>query len=147
MKVPSPTLQAIATRHVYRYEDEFLYTFKRLSTQRSFKTIKKTAEKIWEKYHQGTRTLPTIEFGTGDRSLGRPLSFTLDRRYIELAPKQRDLLTLIHELVHALGADYHDMQFVNLYYKILKEYLPSYIHDAVHLELVVRHRDLLRPYK
>jgi hypothetical protein len=138
--------KSIGTNHVYRYEENVLYNIKRLAQQRSIGTLINIARKIWDKFYKGSRKMPTIRFGKGDTSLGYPLSYTEGYSLIELAPGQQDILTLIHELVHAIGPSLHGPSFTKLYYEILKDYLPKAVQKEVYDELVLRHGEKLKPY-
>ena len=136
----------VGTRHVYDYEHNVLSEIKRLAQPRDLNILTNLANKIWAQHYNGKRKIPTIRFGPGDMSHGYPLSYTLGYSLIELAPGQRDILTLIHELVHAIGPALHGASFTKKYYEILKDYLPAKVQDAVYNELVLRHGDLLKPY-
>jgi len=74
----------------------------------------------------GKYLIPEIRFGKGiyhTQARGKNFYYSwCDRQTIELAPTQRDMITLIHEMVHALGYDYHDSRFVGKYIYLLKKY-------------------------
>jgi len=136
----------IATRHVYGYEKKYLMTIQSLSDQRSLSYLTHLANKIWKKHYGGKRNLPIIRFGPGNKDLGYPLSYTLGYSLIELAPNQRDILTLIHELVHAIGPRLHTMNFTKTYYNILVNYIPKELHAGIEDVLIRKHKKLLSPY-
>lgn len=138
----------IATKHIYKYEDAYLATLNRLSKQRDLQWLTKEANKIWDKYYRGTRKRPlaTIRFGPGNMELKKPMSYAYGYNLIELAPGQRDLMTLIHELAHMLGYALHSVGFAKAYYNILKDYLPDSVKPKVYDELVVKHHALLKPH-
>lgn len=146
LRTRSRIRKGIGTKHVYSYEVNVLYEIKRLAQQRSLRTLTNIANKIWAKHYKGKRRVPTIRFGKGDTSLGYPLSYTEGYSLIELAPGQQDILTLIHELVHAIGPSLHGTNFTKLYYEMLKDYLPEKVRDEVYQELVLRHGQKLKPY-
>jgi hypothetical protein len=61
--------------------------------------------------------MPTIKFGKGVDGY----SWYQDG-HIELAPGQRDRLTLAHELTHAMGYGLHNGPFIKQYFKLLTKY-------------------------
>ena len=137
----------IGTRHVYGYEKKYLSTIEALAKQRSLSELLPIANTVWEEHYHGQRRIPEIRFGPGTKELGYPLSYTLGYSLIELAPGQRDILTLIHELVHAIGPSLHGINFTRVYYNILKNYLPSdEVRDEVRNVLITKHEKLLSPY-
>lgn len=58
---------------------------------------------------------PKIVAHKGTYYNGRYLSYQCDDG-IFLARNQREYLTLVHELVHFMGYDYHDKEFVKVYF-------------------------------
>lgn len=124
MKKRDPIVRMLETRKLYKMEEE-LYTyqpFNRLTKQLSLPTLKRLAKNIWME-ECPSRKIPTIQFGKGTLHVGRYYSWC-DGETIELAPTQQDKLTLIHELVHAMGYDDHDTRFVRRYRQLLKKYAP-----------------------
>jgi len=114
----------VNTRRLYKLE-ETLYTnkdFVRVTEQKSLLALKRLANKIWREERCKT-DMPVIRFGSGTPHNGHKYSWC-DGKTIELAPRQRDVLTLIHELVHAMGYDDHDDAFVARQRSLLKKYAP-----------------------
>jgi hypothetical protein len=114
----------VDTRRLYKLEND-LYGNRRYSflvRQRSEKFIVELAKIIW-KGERKNKKMPIVRFGKGTPHMNLMYSWC-DGTTIELAPTQRDVLTLIHELVHALGYDYHDENFVCRYRKLLLKYTP-----------------------
>jgi hypothetical protein len=136
--------RGVMTRRVYGYEDSYLSTIKKLNQQRDLNSLLRFAKKIWTKHYAGNRKLPEVRFGPGTRELGYPLSYTVGYSLIELAPGQRNILTLVHELVHAIGPSEHGTNFVRLYYQVLAQYLPAKVREQVYQYLVKEHAALMR---
>lgn len=114
--------QMVDTRKLYKAE-ALLYgqrPFSELTKQRSLAYLRNLAENIWKQEKYITK-LPNIRFGRGTNHLQEMYSWC-DGDTIELAPTQRDVLTLVHELVHAIGFDYHDKKFVQLQTYLLQKY-------------------------
>lgn len=112
----------VETRRLYKLEGE-LYTkrkFRAITKQQPELVLKNLAQKIW-KQEGYQKKLPNIRFGKGIMH-GTMYYSWCDGETIELAPKQRDVLTLIHELVHAMGYDYHDKPFVMKELLLLTKY-------------------------
>ena len=147
LKKRARTRAGVATRHVYGYENTYLSTFNRLNQQRDLPSLTKLADKIWAKYYTGKRKRANIRFGPGTRELGGvPMSYAEGYDTIELAPGQRDILTLIHELAHMMGPSLHGLSFTKAYYSILKDFLPASVRQQVYDELVTRHSTILKPH-
>ena len=64
--------------------------------------------------------MPLIRFGKGLQKYS-----WCDGEILELAPTQRDILTLVHELVHAIGYDDHDKNFARKELVLLEKYTPT----------------------
>ncbi len=112
----------IETRELYNFEDTVLIHDIDLNKQRSYRFLIKEATKIWKQ--SGTKKkLPNIVFGKGTMFNGRPLSYCIGFSYIELCPGQRDILTLLHELVHAMGPVNHGKTFRKRYFDLLYKYI------------------------
>lgn len=120
--------EMVNTRRLYKFEGEFfnLPAYKYLSVQLSLTTIRNIAKLIWHEESDGRYLIPEVRFGKGlyhGTAKGQKYYYSwCDRVTIELAPTQRDILTLIHEMVHALGFDYHDSRFVGKYIELLTKY-------------------------
>ncbi len=117
--------EMVNTRKLYRLETT-LYrrrAFRGITQQRNLPMLRRLAKFIWKKERRSLNTIPTIRFGKGTLHCGKRYSWC-DGKTIELAPGQRDILTLIHELVHAMGYDFHDKYFVDRQRKLLIRYSP-----------------------
>lgn len=136
--------RGVMTKRVYGYEDSYLSTIKKLGKQRDLGSLMRFANKIWSEHYTGNRKLPEIRFGPGTREYGYPLSYTEGFSLIELAPGQRNSLTLTHELIHAIGPSEHGANFVRLYYQVLEKYLPLKVRKQVYQYLVKEHSSLMR---
>lgn len=108
----------VETKRVYKLE-ETLYTntqFNKITKQRPITYLIKFAQNLWNKEHYNHQ-LPVIRFGKGIQQY----SWT-DGKIIELSKSQRDILTLIHEIVHTLGFDYHNHRFLNKELELIEKY-------------------------
>ena len=120
--------EMVNTRRLYKFEGDFfnLPAYKYLSVQLSLTTIRNIAKLIWHEESDGRFLIPEVRFGKGlyhGTARGKKYYYSwCDRQTIELAPTQRDLMTLIHEMIHALGYDYHDSRFVERYINLLHKY-------------------------
>ena len=120
--------EMVKTRRLYKFEEDFFHysPYRYVYVQLGVKTLRNIATVIWESENQKREDLPLIRFGKGlyegtDKAEHYHYSWC-DGEVIELAPTQRDLLTLIHELVHAMGYDHHDSNFVGKYIEMLNRY-------------------------
>ncbi len=122
MPKTNPYKQAVNTRMLYKFEDVFFDKkhYKYLSKQTSLKKLKQLAEHVWAT-EKITIPLPTIQFGKGILFANQHVSFC-NGEVIELAPTQRDTVTLLHELAHAAGNYLHNHKFVDTYVKFLVKY-------------------------
>lgn len=118
----NPHKQAVNTRMLYTFETEFFNQkqYKHLLKQRSKKSLIEIAEAVWKKEGKGY-PIPEIRFGKGVNHRGDYVSWC-NGPIIELAPDQRDLITLLHELAHAKGNYLHNHKFVGTYIKFLTRY-------------------------
>jgi hypothetical protein len=108
----------IQTRNMYRFEDVyFLRT--NFVVQRSIKILQKKMKQIWKKYKDSD--FPILFESKGVLYCGKWMSYNAANE-IHLAPGQRDYLTLVHEMCHAMGCDNHDKKFVDLEFDILEEF-------------------------
>lgn len=116
----------VQTRRLYDLESK-LYNepeFKPLSKQRSHLALTRLLKKIWRS-EKVPYPFPEFTFGEGIVEKGNEYSWCSgDGSYIEMAPNQRDYLTAIHELVHAMGFDYHDEDFLTMHVYLLSKYTP-----------------------
>jgi len=119
--------QMVDTRRVYLLETKMYYDqqFEFITRQRSLDYLKRYARKIW-KGEKCKKPLPLIRFGKGMQRYS-----WCDGETLELAPTQRDILTLVHELVHAIGYDDHDKNFAAKEMILLDKYTPVKM-DVLH---------------
>lgn len=112
----------INTRTLYKFEYEFFSKkeYRHLLKRLTLKKLTAIAKHVWIK-ERISHTMPTIRFGKGVYHGGRTASWC-DGVTIELTPDQREISTLLHELVHAAGHGYHNAKFVNTYVKYLTKY-------------------------
>jgi hypothetical protein len=117
----------VDTKRVYGLETDMYYDkrFEFITRQRSLDYLKRYARKIW-KEEGYTKKMPTIRFGKGMQKYS-----WCDGEILELAPAQRDILTLVHELVHAIGYDDHDKNFAMKELVLLANYTPVHV-GALH---------------
>lgn len=124
--------EMVATRRLYKLE-ESLYSrreFKRITKRRSLPALRKLAYHIWTS--EGIKSqVPHVTFGEGIVHGDEWFSWC-DGDTIELTPHQRDILTLIHELTHAMGYGPHTEKFVSMYVDLLVKYSP--INEQIILE-------------
>lgn len=100
------------TVRLYSFEDKSP-SILHLKKDLSMKVLRRYASKIWKVYG-GRKPLPTIVAGEGVWYMGHMYSFCQEINgviRIELSRGQRSIITLVHELVHALGYDEHDRRF------------------------------------
>ena len=120
--------EMVNTRRLYKFEGEFfnLPPFRYMSVQLNLTTLRNIGKIIWNQENSTWFSIPEIRFGKGlYHGTARGVKYYYswcDRQTIELAPTQRDILTLIHEMVHALGYGYHDSRFVGQYIHMLTKY-------------------------
>lgn len=114
--------EMVNTRKVYAAEALMYeqWEFDELTKQRSLTYLRRLANRIW-KGEKCKVSMPEIRFGSGI-SHGDSQYSWCDGETIELVPTQQDILTLIHELVHAIGCDYHNREFVEIQTYLLKKY-------------------------
>lgn len=112
----------VATRRLYKLE-ESLYSrreFKNIVKKRSLPALRKLTYVIWKKERM-KGPVPCVQFGGGIPH-GDELFSWCDGETIELSPTQRDILTLLHEITHAMGYGYHNREFVDRYLDLLVKY-------------------------
>jgi len=112
--------QMIDTRRVYALETKMYYDrkFDYITKQRSLNFLVKYAQRIWKGENRKT-PLPLIRFGKGLQGFS-----WCDGKILELCPYQQDVVTLVHELVHAMGYDDHDKKFARKELMLLDKYTP-----------------------
>lgn len=110
----SQVKQMLDTRRLYKFETMF---FKKhpLGKLQSIKKLKTIGHKILKEYK---KSIP-IKAGNGTFYNGRFLSYYHPDEGIVLARNERNIVTLLHEITHACGHDYHNRRFVDFYFKFL----------------------------
>lgn len=106
----------IQTRNLYRFENVYFLGMD-IVVQRSMKDLQKKMEQIWKKYKDSD--FPILFESEGTLYCGKWMSYNMENE-IHLAPGERDYLTLVHEMCHAMGRDYHGKNFVDLEFDILE---------------------------
>jgi len=112
--------RGVDTRRLYKFEADYFWGTA-ASKVLSMSTLRALASKIWKKYGKG-KPEPKIVAGKGTKHGGAWFSYS-QGDYIQLSRNQRNFLVLIHELIHSMGYDEHDVKFVEIYLKLLIEYL------------------------
>ena len=111
--------KAIETRRLYKFEgDWFKRTF--FSKSRKIEYLRSEAIYIWRKM-KFTKPMPNIKAGKGTWFGGYWYSYYSVSEGIVLSRSQRNIVTLVHEIVHHLGHNEHDRNFVRQYFKIFKK--------------------------
>lgn len=142
----NPHKQAVHSRNLYDFEDDFFgqKQYKYLLKQQSYKKLLTLAEEVWKNEGNGY-PLPEIRFGKGVNHRGDYVSWC-NGPVIELAPEQRDVITLLHELAHAVGNPLHNHRFVGTYIKFLIDYAKIPIEDII--PYMIQHKvDIPKAYK
>ena len=107
--------QAYQTRNIYKFEQK-AFKFHEFGDMRSINELRKIAKKIWNHSNRRKNRELEIVCGKGSKYNGRYLSYCQElsrsKTRIVLARNQRDIVTLIHEIVHAQGYDNHCKRFV-----------------------------------
>ena len=106
----------IQTRNLYRFENVYFLGMD-IVVQRSMKHLQKKMEQIWKEYKDSD--FPILFESEGTLYCGKWMSYNMENE-IHLAPGERDYLTLVHEMCHAMGRDYHGKNFVDLEFDILE---------------------------
>ena len=106
----------IQTRNLYRFENVYFLGMD-IVVQRSMKDLQKKMEQIWKEYKDSD--FPILFESEGTLYCGKWMSYNMENE-IHLAPGERDYLTLVHEMCHAMGRDYHGKNFVDLEFDILE---------------------------
>jgi len=119
----NPHKQAVNTRNLYDFEDGFFNhkDYRYLLKQQSKKVLLELAHTVWSNEHINI-PLPEIRFGKGIRHNNGEYVSWCNGPVIELAQGQRDVITLLHELAHAVGHYLHNHKFVGTYIKYLTTY-------------------------
>ena len=112
---------ALDTKRVYAFEEHYLCS-SFLTKRRSLKTLLRVGKRIW-KEECPDKPMPTIHFGRGVLQNGRWLSYCSgDNKSIVLSEPERNILTLIHELVHAMGYSLHNNAFLHKEIHLMQKY-------------------------
>ncbi len=109
---------SIKTRNLYRFEEVY-FKNTTFSQSLSMNILRKQAFRVWKMFGENKK-FPKIIAGRGVFYNGRYLSYSLENN-ICLARNQRNIITLVHELTHALGFDFHDKKFVTVEFNILEK--------------------------
>lgn len=110
---------SVDTRRLYAFEGEYLRG-SRLARVLPMDDLRALASHVWTTVG-GAGDCPTIVAGAGVKYLGARYSYC-QGKYIQLARNQRNELTLIHELVHALGCGLHNRRFIRVYRRLLIDF-------------------------
>ncbi len=107
----------IKTRNLYNFEDVyFKNTF--FSRDLSMNILRKQAFRVWKIFGKN-KEFPKIVADRGTFYNGRYLSYSQGND-IRLARNQRNIITLMHEITHALGFEFHNKKFVDMEFSILE---------------------------
>jgi len=116
--------RTLDTRRLYKFEKEWF----RGEPNLPMKVLQELARDIWKEagyaghyYGDKVKRMPAVVAGKGTKYSGRYYSYC-DGRRVELARSERKKFVLIHEMVHALGYDDHDEDFVDKYFELLDYY-------------------------
>lgn len=110
--------KAIETRRIYKFEGECFHG-SYYSKQRRIKYLRSEAIYIWRKM-KFKEEMPKLTAGKGVLNNGFWYSYYSIDDGIVLSRSQRNIITLVHEIVHHLGYDEHDHKFLKQYFNILK---------------------------
>ena len=113
--------KALETRRIYRFEGDY-FRRSNYSKLRKIKYLRSEAIYIWRVMKFKTE-LPNIKTGRGVINNGYWYSYYSIDDGIVLSRSQRNIVTLVHEIVHHLGHDEHDSKFVKQYFEIFKKWL------------------------
>lgn len=108
----------VDTRKVYRFEQEIERGARRLP----MRDLRALARRIWRENTGRRDRCPAVVAGRGLQFHGRLVSYCLGRSRVVLARNQRTRITLIHEVVHALGPETHGDRFQRRYADLIARY-------------------------
>lgn len=122
------TRRSAVTRMFYAWENDGV---PRGATFTNLSQACKVRNSVWEwakghpRYGRRARrdAFPVLQFGVGYLQNGKRLSYCEGRVLIVLSPGERNMQTLLHELVHALGPETHGVRFQELYAELIVEFL------------------------
>lgn len=106
------------TRQVYAFEWEL----ETGTPEAGIASLRRLARRIWRDNTLRRDRCPDVIAGRGMPFHGRLVSYCLGRSRIVLARNQRKRVTLVHEMVHALGAETHGKRFQNRYADLIARY-------------------------
>lgn len=102
------------TNKIYKFE-ALAFRYHPFGKIYSIEELRYIANKIWKHRNKRKHQDLVIVCGQGVLQNGRYLSYyqhTGKHHKVVLARNQRDIVTLVHEIVHAQGYDDHDDRFV-----------------------------------
>jgi hypothetical protein len=115
----------VETRRLYKFEEEYLYKNRYISSPRSERFLKSLASRVWEKHGRENLPVPSVKIVDGAK-------WSTCKGYKEIAlatskNTRRNLPhntidVLLHELTHAIGFSTHGHGFVGKYSELLVEY-------------------------
>lgn len=109
---------AVKTRHLYNFEQAH-FRGTRFVKSIPMKNLRKMTKRIWNAFGKN-KELPKIIASKGTLYGGRYLSYN-QFNDIHLIRNQRNVITLVHEITHALGFDDHNKRFVDMEFNILEQ--------------------------
>ena len=112
----TPTRRMRDTRRVYAFELHLA------GPNQPIRRLRALARRIWSAESKRRDRCPTIVAGRGTPLKTKLSSYCYGRSRIVLARNQRDRVTLIHEMVHALGCETHGDRFQRRYAELLGKY-------------------------
>jgi len=119
----SLTRLAVETRRLYHFEDIALPVLSPHTTARApMKQLRRLAFLVWQEHGRKGERCPEVMAGEGLRYGGRALSYCAGRTLIVLAPGQRTVSVLLHELTHALGHGTHGKGFTRRFLELMEQY-------------------------
>jgi hypothetical protein len=90
--------------------------------RRTIHFLRRRLIEIWAHESPAGKSMPELVFGKGMWYRDGFVSYCQGHSKIELAPGQRNVLILIHEITHALGHQWHNDGFIRRYLGLLREY-------------------------
>lgn len=114
----------LMTRQLYRFEGDTSAWPTEFTEKRPVSELRQWVHAHWSYYRIRATPFdspPDVSAVKGLLHNGRERMSWYDsnNHLIGFAPSQRNLITAVHEIVHSLGKDYHDKDYVDLYFKVL----------------------------
>jgi len=109
--------KAVDTRRQYAFEDKVLSGIPSINKQLAQSTLQRLINRVCKTIAYEYQP-PVVVFGPGVRH-GKQMLSWCNGPIIELAPGQRDKLTIYHELAHAIGHEDHDDEFRSCLFGLL----------------------------